>query len=393
MTLLSNPTRIPIPTGSGHLHRLTTLLQAAGLRGHGGAGFPTATKISAVAGHRPRMIINLCDGEPLVHKDATLFAGSAGLVVDGAALVAQAVGAREVIFAAHHGSATLAQLRALLPAEAHLFRHVDVLAVPPRYVASEESALASMAVGESERPGFRSQPLVFGGPGRGRVPVLVLNAETCAQMAQLWARLLAGETAPRLSSRLVTVAGAVVRPGVVEVPLGRPVSDVVWAAGGPTDRPRAVLLGGFGGSWLRWQDAERLALSPESAAAAGVSLGAGLLYLQPVGECPHRLVQQILDYLAGESAGQCGPCMFGLPAVAADWGQLVDRRLGPSAWDRLQRRMPVIAGRGACRHPDGAMRQAASALDVFGSHLKSHWSGRCAGNGRHPDPVTVGAAA
>jgi hypothetical protein len=69
--------------------------------------------------------------------------------------------------------------------------------------------------------------------------------------------------------------------------------------------------------------------------------------------------------------------MFGLPAIADDWRQLSHPRLASAARDRLHRRLPVISGRGACKHPDGAVRQAVSALRVFGDHLDGHVAGRC----------------
>jgi NADH:ubiquinone oxidoreductase subunit F (NADH-binding) len=135
-----------------------------------------------------------------------------------------------------------------------------------------------------------------------------------------------------------------------------------------------VLLGGYGGTWLPWSTARQHTIA--SLAQSGVPLGAGLVYLI-ADECPVAVVGVILRYLAGESAGQCGPCMFGLPAVATDWVQLLDPAKAAAGRQRLARRLPVISGRGACRHPDGAVRQAASALSVFARHIDFHLSGRC----------------
>ena len=87
-------------------------------------------------------------------------------------------------------------------------------------------------------------------------------------------------------------------------------------------------------------------------------------------------IARILRYLAGESAQQCGPCMFGLPAIAEDMAQLAARRANRDTLRRLDRRLGVITGRGACKHPDGAVRMAASALDVFGHDADAHASRR-----------------
>ena len=117
-------------------------------------------------------------------------------------------------------------------------------------------------------------------------------------------------------STLVTVSGAVRTPGVVEVELGTPVADV----GGPgrTDRRRGrYLVGGYGGAWL---DPSRLAtpFAPGPLAAAGATLGVGILVALPTTSCGIAETARIARYMAGESAGQCGPCVYGLPAVADD---------------------------------------------------------------------------
>jgi len=92
-------------------------------------------------------------------------------------------------------------------------------------------------------------------------------------------------------------------------------------------------------------------------------------------------VAGILGYLADQTAGQCGPCMFGLPAIAADWQALMDPQLAAAAEQRLRRRLPTIAGRGACHHPDGAVAMAASALAVFQTDVVAHRLGQCVGHG------------
>jgi NADH:ubiquinone oxidoreductase subunit F (NADH-binding) len=367
--LYGQPPRLAIPTESDPSlrHGLVAALSAADLRGRGGAGFPTATKIrSAIASYpsRPLLIVNVCDGEPEVRKDEVLLRTSPGLVSDGAALVARAVGAREVIFAAHRGSSTEALLRGLVIREPAL-AGASVLAVPERYVSSEASSLASLASGGEARPLFRVAHLTKQGLA-GR-PVLVLNAETVAQIAMIWG----GQPA---ATRLVTLTGAVGSPGVLEVLDAWTVADIVNLAGGPTEQPRAVLLGGYGGSWVSWPDAQQQTLATLD--ANGPPIGAGLISV--LGQaCPIVAVGRVLTYLAAESAGQCGPCMFGLPAIAEDWRQLSDPDLARAARDRLHRRLPVIEARGACKHPDGAVRHAVSALQVFGEHIDGHLTGRC----------------
>lgn len=339
------------------------LLADTGLTGHGGGGFPTATKIAAARGARPELIINACDGEPLIAKDATLLRHRPLLVADGIAMLQAILRPRRTLIAVHPTSA---------PDVAALVGQGDiaaeVLPVPPRYVSSEASALASLAAGGDARPQHRDRPLTDGAPGRRRRSVLVLNAETVARVAAV---MLRGTATP---TRLISLAGDLQRRAVVEASLHERIGDLV-AGSGPTDSPRAVLVGGYGGRWHSWGDLESRTLGE-----LGRDLGAGLIMVDAAG-CPLHRVCGILAYLADESAGQCGPCMFGLPAIAADWQELLDPHTAAAAEQRLRRRLPTIRGRGACHHPDGAVTMAGSALTVFGADVAAHRSGRCRGRG------------
>ncbi|OMH34892.1 NADH-ubiquinone oxidoreductase-F iron-sulfur binding region domain-containing protein [Tersicoccus sp. Bi-70] len=364
-----------LPRGTAHLPRLLRLLTDAGLTGRGGGGFPAAAKLRSLTTAPVRLIVNACESEPWVYKDEVLLQRRPDLVLGGAALIAEAVGAHELVLAAGRGTATLDRLRRLLALTPGLFRRVRVLDVPDHYASSEASALASFAAGGAARPRFHVGPMTRADHPGG--PVLVLNAETVAHAAAVWAS--DGAVVP---TRLLTLSGDVRQPGVVEVSehaVPR-LTEVLDRAGGPAVTPRAVLLGGLGGTWVPWSRAQRLRLDPADLRSVGASFGAGLVHVLGADVCPHPVVADILDFLAGESAGQCGPCMFGLPSIAADWhavGGGAGTAAGAAARDRLARRLPLIAGRGACRHPDGAVRQAASALAVFGDHLQAHGAGRC----------------
>lgn len=383
MTVLLHdlPPRLELPSASGLLDRLVSVLADADLRGRGGGAFPTATKLRSAAGRRPVLVVNACDGEPLVAKDVTLLHRSPGLVADGVALIARAVGARSVVLAAHEGSVAERLAGDLVRTERALLPRPSVLPVPPRYVSSEASALAALLSGGPAKPTHRERPLTDGDP-RGR-SVLVLNAETVAQVALVWARARGGGPADRPLTRLVTVTGAVSRPGVVEVDDTATLGGLVAAAGGHAGPATAVLVGGYGGTWRVWDEVATSSLA--ELARSGTALGAGLLHLLGA-ECPVEAVGRIATFLAEESTGQCGPCMFGLPAVAADWWQLADPRAAGPAQERLERRLGLVAGRGACHHPDGVVRQLATALVTFGPHLAEHRTGRCA-----RQPIAAGA--
>jgi NADH:ubiquinone oxidoreductase subunit F (NADH-binding) len=189
-------------------------------------------------------------------------------------------------------------------------------------------------------------------------PTLVQNVESLAQAALVARGGGAGTV-------LLTVAGAVQRPGVVEVPAGTTVGEAVGRAGGASASPRAVLLGGYFGAWLEVGEAWRLPLDPAALRAAGGSLGCGVVSVLPASASPVEETARIMRTLAAESAAQCGPCFFGLRALADACGRLAARRPEPDDLLRLGRWSAEVRGRGACRHPDGAAGFLQSALRVF----------------------------
>jgi len=147
-----------------------------------------------------------------------------------------------------------------------------------------------------------------------------------------------------------------------------------------------VLIGGYFGTWHRAADVAGLPLTAAGLRAAGASPGAGVVYALPAGRCGLAAAARILRYLAQQGAQQCGPCMFGLPAIAADFEQLAAARPEGDLLGRLGRRLRVIPGRGACAHPDGAVKMAASALTVFAADARAHAAGHACPAAAQRDP-------
>ncbi|MEV4055308.1 NADH-ubiquinone oxidoreductase-F iron-sulfur binding region domain-containing protein [Amycolatopsis sp. NPDC049688] len=336
--------------------RLIEAVEAANLRGRGGAGFPLAVKLRAARAKRSIVVANGCEGDPLSQKDVALLSLSPHLVLDGLQLAAHAIGAAEAVLCVHAGSPVLPGVAAAL-AERDDRVPVRVTEIPRRYVASEETALVRYLTSGDARPrGKLPRPADRGVRGR---PTLVSNVDTLAQLASV---VLLGPHHYRAArTDLITVTGAVRRPGVVEVPAGTSLAGMLAAAGGEAEPVQAVLAGGYGGSW--------------TTSLTGALTGISAVFALPARACGLEYTAKVLAFLAAESARQCGPCTFGLPAIAADFAELV--RGGP-ATARLARRLPLLTGRGACAHPDGAARLAASALRVFDADVHTHQAGgRC----------------
>ncbi|HUZ83562.1 MAG TPA: NADH-ubiquinone oxidoreductase-F iron-sulfur binding region domain-containing protein [Gaiellales bacterium] len=267
---------------------------------------------------------------------------------------------------------------------------MSIAATPTRDVAGEETALVGWLNGGPARPAaVPSRPFERGVEGR---PTLVQNVETLAHLAQLarhgaeWFRLLGSDAEP--GTRLVTVTGAVERPGVFEIAVGTAVGEVVEQAGGSPGALRALLVGGFFGTWLDASRAWPLPFSHDGLAAAGGGPGAGVVIALPNGACGIAETARLLRWYAAEGAGQCGPCTFWLAALVRGVDALAAGTASPSEVARLHRWCGEIEGRGACRHPDGAARLLRGALELFSEGVWLHAAGRaCAGSTR---PLVVG---
>ena len=384
----------PLPARLDRASLLDAVEQSA-LRGRGGAGFPTAPKLRAVAGGRGQKIVlaNGVEGEPPSGKDRVLLRYVPHLVLDGVEVAAHAVGADQAIVAVSRVAAgELAVLQSALRERGRAGRvEIRIATVPEAFVAGEETALINATSGGPPRPtATPPRPFERGLDGR---PTLVQNVETLAQLALIgrrgpeWFREVGTQDEP--GSALVTLSGAVRVPGVYEVPLGTPLRDLVAEAGGVTQPARGVLIGGYFGTWLDADTALACDLSEASLGVAGAPLGARAIVVLPEGSCALAEVARVSRFLADESAGQCGPCVHGLDAIAhaiasLSWAESSDGEV------RIRRWLDQVEGRGGCRHPDGAAKFIRSALDVFADEVAVHTrGGRCSGRDLRLLPVRL----
>jgi NADH:ubiquinone oxidoreductase subunit F (NADH-binding) len=385
----------PMPLGGGASRRgapaLIDEVEAAGLQGRGGGGFPAAVKMRAVAAAsgrerrsaagwsaRPIVVVNAVEGEPASLKDRTLLEALPHLVLDGAAAAAHAVGANEVIVciceqaAAPNTSVAQAIRERARGRDENVKWHVAE--VPARYVAGQESALVSFLSGGDAKPTF-TPPMPFE-RGVRRRPTLVNNPETLAHLALIarhgaqWFRSLGPPSQP--GSALLTLGGPVAYPGVYEVEHGSPLTALIDAAGGATNNVRAVLMGGYAGSWIDARHVNALVLADEGLAAYGARVGTGVVLLLGADCCGLAETARVARWLAQESAGQCGPCVHGLDAIAQSLEGALVGDAGPDHRGRVAHLMSIVQGRGACSHPDATVRFVASAVEVFAQELAEH---------------------
>jgi NADH:ubiquinone oxidoreductase subunit F (NADH-binding) len=373
---------------------LLDVVERSGLRGRGGAWFATHRKWRgvrrlALEGAASVVVVNISEGEPLSAKDRCIAEHRPHLLIDGALIAAESVGADDIVLYVSRASrpACRALRRALVERrrDDSPTARIRIVHTPHRYVAGESSAAVRRINGGPAKPSFSPpHPSERGVLGR---PTLVHNAETIAHIGLIarhgdaWFRERGTPSAP--GTALVTLTGNVARPGVYEVGLGTSILDAVGGAGGVLSAPAGLLMGGYAGTWLGSERGTNATLSPED-----VSLGCGIIGMLGRDGCGVGESARIVRYLARESAGQCGPCVHGLRAVGEAMSRLAVGDADRGDLARMDRWAAQIVGRGACHHPDGAVHNLRTALDTFATDVERHLSGRaCAGLGATPLPA------
>lgn len=348
---------------------LVELLVRTGLTGRGGAAFPVGAKwrsVAAASNGSAVIVVNGAEGEPHSKKDRLLMTARPHLILDGAFLAARAVRAKQVVLylGEEHFAARQSMERALAERTDAERRRVRTVAAPARYVAGASSAAVHLVGAGIATP--TTGPPSPHARGVDGAPTLVQNVETLAHVA------LIARTGAATGTLLITVAGGVSRPGVLEVKIGTMVGEAVELSGGAFEPPQAVLIGGYFGQWVEAAQAWALTVDPEVLRARGLSLGCGVIGVLPASRCAVCEVAGIMRYLASESSAQCGPCFFGLHALADACSRIAERGTNADDLNRMQRWATEVRGRGACHHPDGAVTFLQSALKTFAGEFARH---------------------
>ncbi|WP_281690050.1 NADH-ubiquinone oxidoreductase-F iron-sulfur binding region domain-containing protein [Pseudonocardia thermophila] len=361
---------------------LLSAVEASGLRGRGGAAFPTGTKLRTVrSGQSPVVVANGEEGEPASVKDRWLLRHRPHLVLDGLRLAGILTGAHDlhvyVSDPAAESSVTDA-LGEVAEAGINWDAKISVTRVDPTYVAGEETAVVRALNGGPALPQDKPpRPFDSGVDGR---PTLVSNVETLANLP-LIQRLGADGyravgTADSPGTFLLTLTGGLGN-GLYEVPFGLTVRQVLTWLGQDPDQVRALLMGGYFSGVLGAQGLD-VTLDYDAMRQVGSGLGCGAIGVVLQDRCPVAVSAAVMAYFARENAQQCGSCFNGTAAMAAVLEGLVEYKASDEDVRRLTYWSSFLRGRGACGTLDGATNVAAALLREFPELVDAHVAGSCA---------------
>ena len=299
----------------------------SGLRGRGGAAFPTGVKWRAVASSARRdryVVCNADESEPGTFKDRVLLEGDPFALVESMTIAGVTVGASQgyVYIRGEYPAAEERIIAAIAQARRHgllgpdvagsgLPFDIDVRRGAGAYICGEETALFNSLEGYRGEP--RSKPPFPTEVGLFGRPTVVNNVETLHNVPVI---LTAGAgafravgTAESPGTKLFSVAGDVARPGVYEVPFGTRLDELLDLAGAPGEAG-AVLLGGAAGSFVS-SEASDVPLTFEDVGTAGLTLGSGAVTVFGAAVDMGDIVERITAFFRDESCGQCVPCRVG----------------------------------------------------------------------------------
>ena len=293
------------------VEELLELIEKSNLRGRGGAGYPFVDKLRAVRrnadGGPVYLVANAYDADPGSPLSRALLTRNAEGVLVGIAIAARAVGATTA-YLYLHPEAVEARSAAERAISDDLGVEIEIALGPGGFMGGEESAL--LAVLESRRAMARQRPPYPAEQGLRMRPTLIASAETLA-----WLPLIALEQA-RATTKLVSVTGAVVRPGVYEVTLGSQLGEILSEAGGATGKLKGLHVGGPTGGILAASRTDTR-FDFDDLRVAGTHMGSAQVRAIAAGTCIVNEAATLFAYLAKESCAICVPCRVGTKRVQA----------------------------------------------------------------------------
>ena len=364
-------------------------IAAAGLRGRGGAGFPTSDKWRVArdtATDRKIVVANLMAADPTSLGDRALAEGNPHLVLEGLLIAAFATGASEAIIAVRRDwtlaierlraaieQATAARLAGYLVLGTDVSVQVTLWEGSGALVAGEETALLHALQGDRGMPIIR--PPYPAERGLWGVPTVIQNAETLAHVAWILTQsadaFASVGTERSKGTKLVTLFGKLAEAGVLEVPLGMPLGDMLLAGGGGTGTTKALFVGGPGGGAI---DAGRLDLpyDYESLEGEGAVIGSGSILVADSETCMVDTARFFLDFSAREACGKAVPCRIGTLRLVETLDRILAATPRPDDLVALRELSRKIVDTALCKLEALAPGPMLTTLDRFGDEYRAH---------------------
>ena len=361
------------------------LVRQSGLRGRGGAGFPTGVKWGFVPADAKEvyLLCNNDEGEPGTFKDRYIMECSPHMIIEGMLIAAYAIGAQKgYIYTRYEFFEEIAWMEQAIREAygagflgsgilgSHFSFELDHYTGAGAYICGEETGLISSLEGKKGQPKLKPPfPAVSGYLGK---PTVVNNTETLAAVP--WIVLNGADAYRQIGTRescgtkLFCVSGPVVRPGVYEKPLGYPLDRLIYEdAGGmvPGKELKGVIPGGVSAPILTKDEIVGLPLDYESLSNAGSMLGSGAVVVIPSDQCMVELLHIVADFFQHESCGQCTPCREGTGWLAAMAGRFRQGLGSPADLDTMYAVADNMAGRTICALSDAAAMPTKAILMKF----------------------------
>lgn len=377
------------------------LVTDAGLRGRGGAGFPTGKKwaFTREAQGEPRyLVMNGGEDEPGSKKDRLLLENLPHLVIEGVILAAYAIGATEayLYINANYQAATRSITDALAEAKfSGYWGHdllgsgfdldIELVAAPHNYVAGEDTAVLEVIEGRKPLPRQKPPfPVTVGLFGK---PTSVNNVETLANVAPIllrgpqWYREFGTPESP--GTMIFSLNDDVERPGVYELPFGTPLRYLIENCGGGMKdgkKIKAIMPAAPSSAYLS-PDKLDTPLEPNDMRAAGSGLGCGVVGLVAEGTCIVEEVLRIADFFTAESCGQCPACRMETNTLSMLLKKVQQGQGGQAILEQFGKVLAFNKGKGFCNLIAMPGPPIESALKLFPGDFQAHLStGRCPAN-------------
>jgi NADH:ubiquinone oxidoreductase subunit F (NADH-binding)/NADH:ubiquinone oxidoreductase subunit E len=366
--------------------RVCEIVKDSGLRGRGGAYFPVGAKWQTARdtpADKKFLLVNAEEGEPGIYKDRHLLEGDPHRILEGVLIAALAIGATDVVIFVN-GAATLAHEHLLSALEGA--RRIGAVQVPVEvrlgaggYVLGEETALINAIHGMRAEP--LARPPFPAVSGLQASPTVINNVESLANLPDIilngpaWFRSTGTPSTP--GTKLVSLAGAVRQPGLYEIPLGTPLSEILDVyGGGPSGNLAALLVGGPSGSILP-PSLMDTPFDVQPLQAVGGVLGAGGIVPLAADQCVVHAVRELVAYNSRESCGKCTPCREGTVRMLDLFDDFRAGRADSRTLPTIEDLNDVLASASLCGLGQMAPNPVRALLRHFPTQVDEHLKGHC----------------